>query len=117
MRKTTKILQAHFFAQDSGKEPVRDWLSSLTKNEKKLIGTDIMSIEFGWPIGMPTVRHIEGSLWEVRTDLDKKIARVFFCTIGNKMILLHGIIKKTQKTLSSDLNIAKRRLKKVRSEK
>jgi len=50
-----KILYARFFAQDSGVEPVREWIKSLNIDAKKAIGADIMSVKFGWPVGMPTV--------------------------------------------------------------
>lgn len=107
-----KILPAQFFQQDSGNEPVRDWLLSLTPEECRLIGNDIKTAEYGWPIGMPLIRPMGAGLFEVRTDLpDKKIARVLFCAHKGKMVLLHGFIKKTQTTPDSDLALAKKRMK------
>jgi phage-related protein len=107
-----KILPARFFQQESGNEPVRDWLLSLPADERKLIGDDIKTAEFGWPIGMPLIRPMGGGLFEVRTDLpDKKIARVLFCAHEGEMVLLHGFIKKTQKTPKADLDLAKKRMK------
>lgn len=106
-----KFLEAIFFKNISGCEPVRDFLQSLDSCDKIKIGTDIMSVEFGWPIGMPTVRSLGSGLFEVRTNLDRRISRVFFCVESGKMILLHVIIKKGQKTPSHDLRIARKRLK------
>ena len=64
-----------FFALDSEKEPVRDWLKALDKDSKRAIGEDIKTLQFGWPIGMPLARKIDDNLWELRSKLDKGIAR------------------------------------------
>jgi phage-related protein len=72
-----------------------------------LIGADIKTVEFGWPIGMPTCRPMGDGLFEVRTNLPQnKIARVLFCFYEGKMILLHGFIKKSQKTPKQQLDLA-----------
>ena len=105
---------ASFFRQESGKEPVRDWLLSLPDADRKAVGDDIRAAEFGWPVGMPLCRKIAGrkGLWEVRTDLSGgRIARVFFCTHQGRMVLLHGFVKKTQKTPLNELDTAERRMK------
>jgi phage-related protein len=99
-----------FFKQESGKEPVRDWLKGLSVQERKIIGADVMTVQWGWPIGMPVVRSLESGLWEVRSDLPSgKIARVIFCVFDETIILLHGFIKKTQKTPKQDMEKAKKR--------
>ena len=108
----TKKLRARFFRQESGNEPVRDWLLGLPAADRRLIGFDIQTAELGWPIGMPLCRAMGGGLWEVRTDLpDKTIARVLFCVQGGDMVLLHGFIKKTQKTPKIELDLAKKRMR------
>ena len=94
--------------------PVRDWLLELTPEDRKAIGDDIRTAEFGWPIGMPLCRSIKGrkGLWEVRTNLDGgRIARVFFCAHEGNMILLHGFQKKSQKTPKAELDVAERRMR------
>lgn len=48
-----KRLPAHFFETDKGNMPVREWLLSLSPEDRKLIGNDIRTAEFGWPVGMP----------------------------------------------------------------
>lgn len=65
---------------------------------------------------MPLVRKLEPNLWEVRTPVTDGIARVIFTVIGNRMVLLHGFIKKSQKTPKPDLEIARKRLKLVEDE-
>lgn len=111
-----KRVQAVFFRSKTGTEPVRDWLKTLDKDDRLRIGTDIKTVEFGWPIGMPTCKPMKNGLFEVRTNLGNRIARVLFCIADGRMVLLHGFIKKTQKTLQSDLNLAlerKRTLEKL----
>jgi phage-related protein len=102
-------LEVVFYRTESGKEPVRAWLQGLSKQDQKMIGGDIKTVQYGWPIGMPVVRKIEPGLWEVRCRIDQRIARVLFTVKGEKMILLHGFIKKSQKTPQADLQLAKDR--------
>ena len=108
-------LTVRFFRESTGGEPVRDWLKRLPVEEMREIGSDIKTVQFGWPIGMPVVDHIVGDVWEVRTRLSTRIARVLFVLEGNVMVLLHGFIKKERKTPKADLDTAKQRLKKLRS--
>jgi phage-related protein len=107
-----KRLPAAFFALPSGREPVRDWLRNLPEADRKAIGEDIKDVEFSWPIGMPLCRHLGNGLWEVRSDLPLgRIARVIFCVRNGRMVLLHGFIKKTQKTPLADREIAMKRMR------
>lgn len=104
------ILSVVFFRTESGREPVRDWLKDLAKEDRKVIGEDIKLVQFRWPLGMPLVRKIEADLWEVRIRLNTgRIARVFFTVQGSEMALLHGIMKKSQKTPAGDLKLARSR--------
>jgi phage-related protein len=105
------ILQVVFYQSENNKEPVREWLKSLSQSEKKLIGEAIKTVQFSYPVGMPLVRKMSPDLWEVRINLSDKIARVLFTIKNQKMILLHGFIKKSQKTPNKELAIAEIRLK------
>lgn len=102
---------------EAGTEPVRDWLRTLSAADRKLIGENIKTVQFGWPLGMPLVDHLGGDIWEVRSRLDTRIARMLFANEGNIMILLHAFIKKQQKTPKPDLDLAKDRLKQLRRRK
>jgi len=113
----TPILSVKFFATHADSEPVREWLKSLSAQDRKTIGEDIKTVQFGWPLGMPLVDHIDGDIWEVRIKLDNRIARVLFVIINNTMILLHGFIKKNQKTPKPELDLAKQRLKTLQGKK
>src|SRR3970282_1902260 len=92
------ILHVVFYRSESDNEPVRAWLKGLSREDKRRIGEDIKTAQIGWPLGMPLIRKIQKDLWEIRTTLDGGIARVFFTVDGEYMILLHGFIKKSQKT-------------------
>ncbi len=104
-------LDAIFFRTARGNEPVRDWLKGLQAHERRAIGEDIAYVQFKWPIGKPHVDHLRGSVWEIRTSLDNRIARTLFAVQGRQMILLHGFIKKTQKTPRDDVSLAEKRFK------
>ena len=105
------ILSVVFFRTTSGKEPVREWLKSLPREERRIIGEDLKTVQFGWPLGMPLVRKLDKGLWEVRSRLPDRIARVIFTSGEGWMVLLHGFIKKSQKTPQEDLILAKTRLR------
>jgi phage-related protein len=87
----------------------------LPADERRDVGIDIKTVQFGWPLGMPVVGHIERDIWEVRTRLTNRLARVLFVLEGSQMVLLHGFIKKERTTPRSDLDLARQRLKKLRS--
>ncbi|MGA8763186.1 MAG: type II toxin-antitoxin system RelE/ParE family toxin, partial [Candidatus Sulfotelmatobacter sp.] len=101
-----------FYRSDSGREPVREWLKSLDAEDRRIIGEDIKDVEFSWPTGMPLVRSLGRELWEVRSRLPQhRIARVLFCIEQDCMVLLHGFMKKTQKTPKMEIDLAIRRMK------
>ena len=109
-------LSVKFYKSPSGHEPVREWLSDprqVKPQDRKTIGTDIKTVQYGWPMGMPIVRKLESDLWEVRSNVSVGISRVLF-TI---QVLLHGFIKKQQKTPPDDLDVARKRKAQLRGEK
>jgi len=112
---TVKILTVSFYKSPAGNEPVREWLKLRTSEEKKAIGEDIKAVEYTWPVGYPQVVKLDKDLWEVRTNVPNGISRVFFTIWEKYMVLLHGIIKKTQKTPQQDLDTAKKRRNRVLS--
>jgi phage-related protein len=107
-------LIAVFYRSESGVEPVRGWLKGLPKADRKAIGEDIAYVQFKWPIGKPRVNHLRGPVWEVRTSLGNRIARTLFAVIHGQMVLLHGFIKKTQRTPGEEIELALRRYKEWR---
>lgn len=117
MRKQNpKIIEVLFYKTPGGKEPVREWMLQLDKDDRYIMGVDLKTVEFGWPLGMPIVRSLNNydRLWEVRSNISgNRIARVLFTVHDARMVLLHGFIKKTQKTLKSDLDLADDRKREV----
>jgi phage-related protein len=106
----TKKLPARFYISQTGRNPVREWILELSSNDRHTVGKDIQKVEFGWPIGRPHCAALGHGLWEIRSDLDSnRIARVIFCMGDGYMILLHGFIKKTQKTPQHDIDVALQR--------
>ena len=104
------ILDVVFYKTAAGNEPVREWLQGLSRDDRKAIGEDIKTAQYGWPLGMPLIRKLGRGLWEVRSNISPGIARVFFTVEDSLMILLHGFVKKSQKTPQSELDTARRRL-------
>jgi len=109
-----KRLPIRFYQSASGREPVREWLKSLSAEDRKILGTDIRTLEFGWPLGMPLCRTLGNGLWEVRSSLPRgRIARVIFFIHAQHAVLLHGFLKKSQKTPKPDIDLALRRKREV----
>jgi phage-related protein len=108
---STRKLPAIFYRSASGDEPVREWLMALDKTDRQAIGEDIAYVQYKWPIGKPRVDHLRGPIWEVRSKIGNRIARVLFAVEQSEMILLHAFIKKTQQTNPSDIEMATKRLK------
>lgn len=91
-----------------------DCLRTLDKEDCPIIGMDLMRVQFGWPIGMPLVRSLKDGVWKVRSNLaSQRIARVLLCFHQETLVVLHGFIKKSQKTAPDDLALAVRRMKEV----
>ena len=109
---TLKRLPARFYQTATGREPVREWLRNLPAPDRLILGTDIKDVEFAWPLGLPLVRSLGRELWEVRSSLTQgRIARVIFCVSRGQMVLLHGFIKKSQKTPVQEIDLALKRMR------
>ena len=108
-----KMLTVYFYKESSGSTPVLNWLKELPKSDRLLIGQDLQTLQFRWPLGMPLVRSLDHGMWEFRSHLHNRIARIIFVVNNNQIVALHGFIKKTQKTPQQDLKLALTRLKKL----
>jgi phage-related protein len=116
MPKSLKPIPLVFWRSVAGREPVREWLKELPRDDKRIIGRDLAKVQFGWPIGLPLCRPLSGGLWEVRSSLaSKREARVFFGFHEGLLIALHAIIKKGRKAPAEDLTLARHRLKEIQS--
>ena len=109
--KSDRPLAVVFYTTAAGNEPVRAWLKEMPKEDRKAIGADILTVQYAWPVGKPLVDNLGDGIWEVRSKLQNRIARTLFAVVDEEIVLLHGIIKKTQKTPGDDLALAKTRKK------
>jgi phage-related protein len=110
------VLRVIFYRSGLGREPVREWLKGLDRDERKTIGTDIKTAQYGWPLGMPLIRKLDPGLWEIRSGLAAGIARVVFAVDGDTVVLLHGFVKKSRKTPAHDIETSRRRLARLLEE-
>jgi phage-related protein len=116
MAESPKPIPLAFWRSATGREPVREWLKGLSREDKRTVGRDMAKVQFGWPIGLPLCRPLSGGLWEVRSSLaTRREARVFFGFHDRTLIALHAIVKKTRKTPAEDLTLARQRLKEILS--
>ncbi len=114
MQRQLKKCPAAFYQSPNGIEPVREWLQTFSKADRTVLGKDIATVEYGWPIGMPVCKPLSAGLWEIRSSLpSKREARIIFCVLKERIILLHGFIKKTQKTPAKELKLAISRKKEI----
>jgi phage-related protein/predicted XRE-type DNA-binding protein len=108
MPESFKPIPVVFWRSATGREPVREWLNELSREDKRAIGRDVAKVQYGWPVGLPLCRPLSGGLWEVRASLpSKREARIFFGFHDGMLIALHAIIKKTQRTPQEELTLAR----------
>ena len=105
-----------FYRTAHGSEPVVEWIRSLPSEDRREIGTDLATVQYGWPVGMPLCRPMGAGLWEVRSSLpSRRIARLLFFVGDGRIGVVHGFIKKTEKTPDDDLDLARRRMKEMQA--
>jgi len=107
--KSDRPLAVVFFRTEAGNEPVREWLKSLPREERHTIGEDLLTVQHAWPVGKPLVSPLGGGIWELRSRLPNRIARVLFIVTQDEIVVLHAFIKRTQKTPVQELDLARRR--------
>lgn len=118
MKVDLKRVPVVFYRAKVEREPVREWLKELDDRDRGVIGQDLKTLEFGWPIGMPLCKALSKGFWEIRSRLPQnRIARVIFCIHAQQLVVLHGFIKKTPKILARDLELARQRQKEIEHEK
>lgn len=108
-----KKVPATFYRTLSGNEPVRAWIKELSAKDRKIVGDDLATVEYGWPVGMPVCRSLGDGIWEIRSNLKDGIARVLFFFHEGRLVLLHGFVKKTQRTPAEELELAAKRKREV----
>ena len=112
MREPPRKVPVVFYRTVAGAEIVLDWFRGLPDEDRRVVGLDLMRVQFRWPVGMPICRPLGDGLWEVRSSLTSgRIARVLFGFWKERLIALHGFIKKTQKTPDNELKLARKRMR------
>jgi phage-related protein len=112
MTEKLKPIPLVFWRSSAGREPVREWLNELPREDQRKIGRDIAKVQFGWPIGLPVCRPLGNGLWEVRSSLpSRREARVLFGFHDGMLIALTAFIKKARSTPADEKALAQQRLK------
>ena len=98
-----------YYEKENKSKPVEEFIQQLPW---KLLSKTLDSIEqlaiHGNQLRYPHVSHIDGKLWELRVKFAGDISRIFyFMHVGNNIVLLHGFVKKTQKTPRREIEIAR----------
>ena len=106
-----KSIDVYFYKEASGNEPVREWLYELSHEDRKIIGRDIRIVQISWPVDNLLVKPLGDKIWEIRSRLDNRISRILFVFNEGSIVLLHGFIKKTQKTPLQEIDLARKRAK------
>jgi phage-related protein len=108
-----KRIEARFFLTEAGREPVHEWLFELDRNDRREIGRDLMTLEFGWPIGMPLSRSMGSGLHELRSSISggRECRLFFYIDRHERLVLLHAFIKRSRATPKRDLNLARARMR------
>jgi phage-related protein len=104
-----------FYEDSKGKKPVYEYIKVIAGKTDKDSRINLQKIQdyikalraYGTAAGEPYFKHLDGEIWEIR-PLRNRI--LFAACIGNRYILLHYFIKKTQKTPRREIELAKRRL-------
>lgn len=105
-----------FFRTEAGADVIVDWIRSFDDADRFTIGQTLMRVQYRWPVGMPLCRSLDRGLWEVRVSLpSNRIARLIFVPRDGELLVLHGFIKKTQRTPQADLDLAEKRARTFRN--
>jgi phage-related protein len=114
MPERLKPVPLRFWRSSMGREPVREWLNDLPREDQRVIGRDIAKVQFGWPVVLPLCRPLSGGLWEARSSLpSKREARLLFGFYDGMLVALYAFIKKAQRTPPEELAVARSRMKEV----
>ena len=112
VRRVAPIYKIEFYATADGKEVLAEFLDSLPSKHQAKAFREIDLLErFGSSLKEPYVKHIDGEIWELRIKFSSDISRIFYFTWNlDTIVLLHGFVKKTQKTPRGEIETAQKRL-------
>ena len=102
-----------FFSERVHKDLV-SWPSGIYADFLRLAG---LMEQHGADLRLPHSRAMGDGLFELRCKGSEGIGRAFYCTVvGRQIVIVHGLIKKTQETPHADLRLARKRAKEVKRE-
>jgi phage-related protein len=111
------MFRLFYFTTASGKKPVADFLDDQGRKEKEKV-IEVIRYFAEYEFHLPTryLRRMSGikRLWELRTKYQNKQYRIFVAKLADhEAVLLHAIVKKTDRTPTTDIQVAEERLKLV----
>jgi len=113
------MFEVRFYETLAGNKVVREWFRGFAKEDRAVLGEDLKTVQIGFPMGLPLCRSLGNGLWEVRSTLPmmRAEARMIFFqdTAAQALVVVHGFVKKSQKTSRRDIDIALRRKAEVGS--
>ena len=110
------MMEVILYQQRNGRYPVKEFLSSKeipAKHLEKILHEIDLLGQSAYDLREPYVKHWEGDLWELRVRFSTNSYRIFYCIKNGRIILLHGFKKKTQRTPSLEIKIARQRYKEL----
>lgn len=101
-----------YYESENGNKPVKDFVFELNDKQRAKVIRDLNQLEeFGIGYHIPDTKKLSGTpLWELRILGRDNIRVIYVLRIGKIILLLHGFIKKKQKTPVKEINIALKRL-------
>ncbi len=104
------MYEVDYYEDENGNKPVKAFIDSLDEKMKaKVFGRLELLEEYGSMLGMPFSRHLDDGIFELRTVQGSNITRIlYFFVVGERVILTHGFVKKTQKTPFREIDKAKK---------
>lgn len=104
----------YFYQTSNGRPVLLEWLRAFDKSDRAILGFDLKRVQLGFPMGLPLCRSLGGGLWEVRSSLggNREVRMIFFHDPEHQaLVVVHGFVKKSQKTPKSEIDIAIRRMR------
>ena len=110
---TGKRVPARFYRNANGNEPVRAWLKALSRPEKRAIGVDIMTVEYGWPIGMPTCRPLGRAFMRCAQPSGTGSLACCSVSLGESWSCFMASSRRHDEPRAEDIALARTRMKEV----
>ena len=108
------MLDVRFYRTASGNDVVLDFIRKLSERDRKVVGEDLLALQFGYPMGPPLCKPVRNGLWELRSSLPSgNEARLvyFFHSSSRFLIVVNAFIKKTQRMPPAEIELAERRMR------